>query len=471
MKLRLGLCLGILLIFLGNAGIILFTPACKPSSSRYPEKLLLIIVDTVRADHLSCYGYKDRKTPNIDGLAESGVLFSQAVSAIPETGPSVSSILTACYPARHGVRANVYPLPKEAYTWAQVLRKQGFRTAAFTDKYPFRKLRILKGFDHFHRRDTKAESEADVIASAVDAPIAWLKQNRSEKFFALIHFYDAHLPYAPFARSESTLSLQYSGPYDGQYGPAMTLWDNRLDVNAKDVAYMRSLYDDEIGYIDRYVGEIQTALEEMGIAEETLIILTSDHGEAFGEHNYYFDHGDCLYEHQIWVPLIFKHGTLLPPGLRVEAQVRTIDIMPTALQLMNIDFQRRIDGVSLAPLFKGKKSLLGARYAVSEGDAINFTNPNARGFVDGVKGKHISIRKEEKKLIYVPQNPDGEFELYDLNADPDEKINLIQQEPGIARELLEYLRKWIKQQGEGKTSAEALDKDAEEILKSLGYIR
>lgn len=430
----------------------------------------MIVIDTLRPDHLSCYGYRARSTPNIDAIARSGSLFTQAVNSIPETGPAVSSLLTALYPYRHGVRANIYPMPQKTMSLIPLLRDRGFKTAAFTDTFPFRRLKILKGFDYFHRRVPVRTSEEEYIASAVDPPISWIKQNRHENFFVLIHYYDPHLPYKPMQPSEQTLALDYHGPYNGDMGPAMTLWDHRLEVNSEDVRHMLSLYDDEIQYVDRYVGIILAELERMGIKDETLLVFTADHGEAFGEHAYYFDHGDLLYEDQIRIPLIFRHPGLVPAGSRYDQQVRSIDVLPTILQLLDQKSRERRDGVSLAPLFKGRSDLLGTRYAVSESDAVNFLNPNRRGYIDGVKGKHFSIRQDGKKLIYVPGHPEQEFEFYDLESDPGETRNLMPENPAAARELVAYLRKWLLQQSVLRSDREELDKQAEEILKSLGYI-
>jgi arylsulfatase A-like enzyme len=459
--------LGVMLIFVTAA---VFQNACRQVGSRRPDKLIIIVADTLRADHLSCYGYAARQTPRIDELAAAGVRFTQAVSAIPETGPAVSSILTGKYPYSHGARANTWPLPSHAVTLAQVLRKQGYRTAAFSDTFPFRQLKIFKGFDHFEKREPGFATLPQAIQSAVDRPVKWMRQHRSESFVVLIHFYDPHLPYAPLERSPETESLQYAGLYTGEYGPAMTLWDGRYEVDEADVAFMRSLYDDEVGQVDAYVGALLDATEDMGIGDQAVIVFTADHGESFGEHAYYFDHGDYLYEDQIHVPLIFRCDSLLPAGVAVDSQVRSIDIMPTALQLLGVEHKGRIDGVSLAPLFKGKKRLLGTRYALSESDAINFINPNCRGYINGIKGKHLSLRREGKKLIYVPGHPDTPLEMYDLVQDPGEEIDLVSIHPEITREMFQQLKDLMAQMAASPGEAERIDRQTEAILKSLGYI-
>ncbi len=458
---------GIMLLIVSFAVI---PNACRRSGSRSPDKLILIIADTLRADHLSCYGYSARKTPRIDGLAAAGVRFTQAVSAIPETGPAVSSILTGRYPYSHGVRANTWPLPSSVVILAQVLRKRGYRTAAFSDTFPFRQLKIFKGFDHFQKREPGFTTLQQAIHSAVDRPVAWMRRHRSESFAVLIHFYDPHLPYAPLERSPETDRLRYAGLYTGEYGPAMTLWDGRFEVNEADIEFMRALYDDEVGQVDGYVGALMDAVGEMGIGEQALIVFTADQGESFGEHAYYFDHGDVLYEDQIHVPLIFRCDSLLPAGSSVDAQVRSIDIMPTILQLLGVEYKGPLDGISLAPLFRGRKRVLGARYALSESDAINFLNPNCREYIDGVKGKHLALRKDGKKLIFVPGHPETPLELYDLVQDRREEVDLTSVHPELARAMFQQLQDWMARMADSPGEAERIDQQTEAILKSLGYI-
>ena len=304
---RLKLSLLVIAIMVGFTCVSLLLIQCnRKSSQNIPDKLILIVVDTLRADRLGCYGYPAAETGSIDQMAFEGALFFQTISAIPETGPSVSSILTGLYPHSHGVRSNVYSLPNKTVTLAQILKKQGFKTAAFTDTFPFRKQKILRGFDYFQKREHGLSSQEEIISSAVSEPVSWMKNNKDDNFFALIHFYDPHLPYTPIQPSQRTLSLNYSGPFTGEWGPAMTLWDNRLTADENDVRNMASLYDDEISMVDQYVGEILEEVKKMGIENQTLVVFTADHGEAFGEHNYYLAHGDLLYENQVRVRLILK---------------------------------------------------------------------------------------------------------------------------------------------------------------------
>ena len=436
-----------------------------------PEWVILIIVDTLRADRLGCYGYQTSGTENIDALADTAALFLQAISPCPETGPAVSSILTSLYPHNHGVRANMNLLPAKVITLAEILKKNGFKTSAFVDTYPMRKLRILQGFDYIQKRRHALSSTEEAIESAVREPLTWIEKNKEEKIFTLIHFYDPHMPYRPAKLSQTTLSLNYDGRYEGHYGPALLLWTKDWTINEKDLAYMSSLYDDEIRFVDNYMGRLTLELKKMGAENKTLLVFTADHGEALGEHDYYFDHGDCLYEHQTRVPLIIDYPQMPKRGLVIDTQVRTIDIMPTILHILEVEHQGHQDGVSLVPLLWGKKDVLGTRYAFSESDFIQLNSYNNRGYTQGIKGKHLSVRTDGMKFIYVPQRPGGEFELYDLTQDPEEIINIVKDSPEIAREMSKVLFDWLSNQKQWDTKEEPLDEEARKILESLHYIR
>lgn len=457
-----GLLITAALLFWGCGGEI---------ASNVPDNVLLVIMDTVRADHLGCYGYAWAETPNLDGLAREGALFANAVSQVPETGPSVSSILSSLYPHNHGVRVNTKPLPRKVVTLAEILKKNGFQTAAFTDTFPLYNLNILQGFDHFQKRIFDRSLEEAAIESVIRGPLDWMEKQKDKRIFILMHFYDAHMPYRPVVPSQRTKALNYKDEFTGSYGPVMLLWKNEYTINDADVANMVSLYDDEIRFIDICLGRICRELRQLGLWDRTLVAITADHGESLGDHDYYFDHGDYLYEDQIHVPLIFRYPRMPERGMVIEAQARTIDIMPTILHILKIKYGGKIDGVSLLPLIWGKKQILGTRYAFSESDLIDFGKWNNRGFISGVEGKHVAVRHNRMKLIYVPGKLDGEFELYNLEEDPGETNNVIEREPEVAAKLKKALSAWLVGQGRQEFKEEKLDKKTRDILESLHYIR
>jgi len=436
-----------------------------------PDKVVLILLDTVRADHLGCYGYAQAATKNIDKLAAAGARFVQAVSAIPETGPSVSSLFTGLYPINHGHRDNVTVLGDESVTLADILRRNGYETVAFTEAFPFYDLRLLRGFNHNAERPREAIDEHDNLKSKLKGPLAWLEENKDKKFFAFIHFFNAHMPYTPPVQSRRTASLNYHGPFTGDFPPVFGLWAKKIPIGEKDREFMVSLYDDEIGFLDQAVGGILDELKKMGLDRKTLIVLTADHGEALGEHDYYFDHGDLLYENQIRVPFIIRYPGMPDPGKTIEPQVRTVDLMPTILQVLNVKYSGMIDGASLLPLIHGKKASPGTGYAFSETDTISFANLNCRGYIEGVAGKHTSVRTDNFKLIYIPKRPEPLYELYDLKRDPRETTNIVGENVAEADELKRVLFRWLSRPRRPPTPREKLGEETQKILKSLGYIR
>jgi arylsulfatase A-like enzyme len=457
----LGLCLGLF-----RFKILL------PPSVKRPVNVLWIVIDTLRADHLGCYGYAPAETPKIDRLARSGVLFSQAIAPIPETGPAVSSLFTALYPVHHGHRDNVTVLDERHTTLAEILKTNGFQTAAFVEAFPFNGLHLVQGFDHYSERPrAELDGGGDNLTTKLKEPFAWLRENEEQKFFAFVHFFNPHLPYTPPLRSPRTLALNYRGLFNGDFGPVFGLWLKKIPIREQDTAFMISLYDDEISFADQAVGALLDEVKRLGLDKKTMVVLAADHGESLGEHNYYFDHGDTLYENQVRVPLIIHYPGMPNRGQTVVTQVRTIDIRPTILHLLNIPDSGKTDGVSLLPLIHGKKTSLKTRYAFSESDTIFFSNPNNRGYIEGVAGKHVAVRTNDMKLIYIPKKPESLFELYDLKDDPRELSNIIGEKKKEGDELKRVLFGWLTKIRGAPILQEGLDEETKKVLRSLNYIR
>ena len=457
----LGLCLGLFRFKI-----------LPPPSGKRPVHVLWIVIDTLRADHLGCYGYAPAETPKIDRLARSGVLFSQAIAPIPETGPAVSSLFTALYPVRHGHRDNVTVLDERHTTLAEILKTNGFRTAAFVEAFPFNGLHLVQGFDHyFERPRSELDGGGDNLTAKLKEPFAWLRENKGQKFFTFVHFFNPHLPYTPPLRSPRTLALNYRGLFNGDFGPVFGLWLKKIPIREQDTAFMISLYDDEISFADQAVGALLDEVKRLGLDKKTMVVLAADHGESLGEHNYYFDHGDTLYENQVRVPLIIHYPGMPNRGQTVVTQVRTIDIRPTILHLLNIPDPGKTDGVSLLPLIHGKKTSLKTRYAFSESDTIFFSNPNNRGYIEGVAGKHVAVRTNDMKLIYIPKKPESLFELYDLKDDPRELSNIIGEKKKEGDELKRVLFGWLTKIRGAPILQEGLDEETKKVLRSLNYIR
>jgi len=290
--------------------------------------VLLVTMDTTRADRLGCYGHGRARTPNLDGLAAAGVRFENVYSQVPLTTPSHCSILTGTYPLYHQVHNNgTYALPSEVTTLAEVLKGQGFQTAAFVGSFTVdSRFGLNQGFDVYDDKFAEGEAfkpmNAERKAEKVYAAFrAWLDRSEERPFFCWVHFYDPHLPYEPPA------------PYS--------------------VDFADSPYDGEVAYMDHYVGQVIASLREKKLLQKTLVVLAGDHGEAFGE-KVETGHGVFLYDGTLKVPLIFQAEGYLPKGAVIKPRVRLIDIAPSIIDLLGLPPSAEIQGTSLLPYIAGR---------------------------------------------------------------------------------------------------------------------
>ncbi len=285
----------------------------SPDVSAY--NVLLITLDTTRADHLGCYGYRPAKTPNIDGLAREGFRFNRVYCPAPLTLPSHVSIMSGLYPVTHGVRNNGHDLPSGIRTLAGILKAKGYATAAFVSSFSVdSRFGIDRGFDVYDdtfRADSPFKTQnAERRAEETFAKFSrWLENNGKNRFFGWVHYFDPHLPYDP------------PSPYKE--------------------AFEKDPYDGEIAYMDHYVGAILDRLREMGILERTLVVVAGDHGEGLGD-KVELGHGIFLYEETLRVPLILHNPSVFRRAQVIESEVRLIDVAPTILEILGLE--RRVRG-------------------------------------------------------------------------------------------------------------------------------
>ena len=385
------------------ACVVLWSTTLAAPASAAPPNVVLITMDTVRADHVGCYGFQDAHTPNLDALAREGILFQTAVTSVPLTFPSHCSILTGTYPTLHGVRDNLgYTFGGDPPTIATLLKAKGYETAAFVSAEVLDTQRGLnRGFDTysspFHRRmGWNKPLVADPgelrrpAEKVVQDALSWMSsqpRGRNKPFFIWIHFYDAHLPYSPPQQFRAMLS----NPYDAA-----------------------------IAYADNCMGTFLNFLKGHGLYDSTLVVAASDHGESFGEHGEHA-HGYFIYDTTLLVPLVIK-----PPARagiaprRVKIPVRTIDIAPTLLQMLGLPSASSMQGSSLLSLMLGKVSASSASAAYCES-----YYPNEFGW-----SSLRALRTDRFKYIDAPKP-----ELYDLKADPQELHNLYATQRATALEL------------------------------------
>ena len=421
---RYGVALIVVVTVLG-AGVTGWRLLYWPASSRL--NLVLITIDTLRADHVGAYGAPAGVTPALDALAGRGVRFDQVQTAVPLTGPSHATILTGQYPPTHGVRGNVvFTLNDEHPTLATLLKRRGYRTAAFVGAYLVAAaFGFNQGFDTFDEEfhesgpgDQGAERRANEVA---DAAMRWFGSAPDGPFFTWLHFYDPHAPYDP------------PPPYRERFAGRA--------------------YDGEIAFTDAQIGRVLDALRASGHERDTVIMVLADHGEGLGEHHE-LTHAVLTYQSTMRVPWIAA-GPGIPAARTIPARVATIDLLPTALGLLGIDADRSLLGRDLRPLMNGREAASDPLYQESLFGRLNCHWAALRGWV-----------KDDWKLI-IGAAP----ELYNLADDPGELRNLAASQPDRVRGMSDQLQRGLQRLAPGGDRAQprVASAEQEERLRSLGY--
>ena len=406
-------------------------PESVPAAPR-DANVLLITLDTTRADHLSCYNPGRARTPHLDALAARGVLFLHATAQVPLTLPSHACIMTGSYPTVHGLRdMGGFVLDKSHPTIASLTQAAGFATAAFVGSRAVAKyFGLAHGFDTYdddmgpqteegRLPGVYAERRAGVVT---DHALEWLKQMGQRRFFLWAHYYDPHAPYDP------------PEPYKHQYA--------------------RDLYDGEIAYMDEQVGRLLDGLDQVGLTPRTLIIAVGDHGESLGEHGE-MTHGIFLYDATLHVPLIVA-GPDAPRGKVIDEQVRSIDLHPTVTEFLHLPPSPEAQGVSLWPLIQHGTHV---RSNYSYGETLY-----PRTYMGWSELR--AMRTDGWKFILAPHP-----ELYDLHRDPGELQNLVDRHRTEAGQFQELIWKIAGTQGKPETvTTVPMDEKTRRELESLGYV-
>jgi arylsulfatase A-like enzyme/Flp pilus assembly protein TadD len=400
------------------------TPNKTPEGSR---NLLLVTIDTLRADRLSCYDTRHVQTPVMDSLARQGVRFTRAFAHTPTTLPSHTNILTGVLPLYHGVHDNgTFVLHEDQLTLAELLQGQGYATAAFVGAYPLdSRFGLAQGFERYDDdyrslgsgRLASVERRAEAV---VEGALSWLKAQQGP-WFLWVHCYDPHDPYAP------------PEPFHTQFA--------------------ERLYDGEVAYVDKALGPLFLYLSESGLTGSTLVVLTGDHGESLGEHGEE-THGYLTYNSALWVPLIFT-GPSIEPGT-VNTFVSHCDIFPTVCDWLDIKRPGHLQGVSLAPALEGRSLKSRAIYFETLYPFYSRGWAPLRGYIVDGRQKYIESP--------IP-------ELFDLEADFGETQDLIS--PRSLREHRPRLEQLIQRYThvDSTKASQAPDRDTLAKLRTLGYIR
>lgn len=442
------------------------------------KRIILITVDSLRADFVSAYNDRTPATTHIDRLADEGIVFTRVISPAPWTLPSLSSLMTGLSPEVHMTRGKNSKLPDSLHTLAEYMRDNGYVTGAIVVN-PYLKLpyNLSQGFLHydvypkalignsfgsrllkkiFARRFRQDLTTSDLTDLAID----WLKLKQRKDCFLWVHYLDPHMPYAPpdeflpKGKAPATIGTNFNRLSSDIRGGFFT-------PSLFEREWIRKLYDGEVRYVDKSISRLLDTLKQLNIYDDSLIILASDHGEEIWEHGS-FEHGHSLYNELLWVPLIIKLPLSSSKG-RINNMVQTHSVMPTVLDICGITYDsEHLSAASLTPLWKGNPRTFDERPIVSSG-LLYYEDREALIF-NGLKYVHYLVTNRE--------------ELYDLNRDPKEQFNIANVNPGIIDKAQDIIKKYHAQAKGlrdyhqiGKGTEIELDQKTMQELKSLGYVK
>ncbi len=433
---------------------------CGGATETRLDGAVLVVLDTLRADGLSSYGNPRATSPRIDALAERSVLFERAVSAAPWTLPGFAGLLSGRYPTAKILDGHL------RVSLVEHFREAGFRTAAFTEGgYVSSFFGMDRGFGSFTELEGPVELTAGGLrinqqGGGIEATFRsaeeWLRRERSSRFFLMVHSYEIHTPYR---RLEYSAALERGDlPETFETDDADRFATGAAPMSETELAYLRALYDGGVAAADREVGRILDAIEALGLADRTLVVLTSDHGEDLGDRSPLRpgNHGHSLYDELMLVPLIVHDPRRGAPVGRIAFQVRSVDVMPTILDLLGVPVPEDLDGRSLVRLMRGEET----------GDRPAFARLQQAGVREMVRDRsHKLIRN---LFPIVPA-----IELYDLAEDPGEKMNLAKQRDEEFEQLTAALREQrssIAEEGPpGYQPLRTVPAELRERLEALGY--
>ncbi len=424
-----------------------------------PRGLVLITLDTVRYDHLNFDGYPRDTAPNLSRLAERSVVFSRAFSPAPLTAPAHATMFTGVYPYVHGLERNGLKLLAGGETLAEILRRRGFRTAAFVSGVTLAGgvCGLNRGFEVY---DDDVEPFRRPGRVATGRAVDWLRALRpNERFFLFLHLYDAHGPYLAPREYRSLFHSSVPGPVI----PRIPMYQQLLHdyQPLTHLADYLDRYDDLIRYEDTMVWRILSELD----LEQTIVVVLADHGETLNERYHSLDHGAQLFDEQVRIPFLLSVPR--SEARSVSDFVETVDLLPTRLELFHLPAPHGLQGHSLVPFLDGgsvpRREFV---FATALADSAWFAD---RGYRLDEKRLLASVRSRRFKLIVYPGVERDYTELYDLERDPGETVNLAAREPQVRAGLAQILARWQK----GRTAPVRfpdLTRLLKKKLRSLGYV-
>ncbi len=450
-------------------------------SSRPP--LILLTIDTLRADRLSCYGYDRIRTPHIDELATGGARFEEVLAQSPWTLPSLASLFTGTYPTVNGVVSSGNRLDGARATLAEVLGDAGYHTQAFVSngwlQKPFGLDQGFAGYYHESHRPPYYWLLNMMVVRAVrgfipglrgvmtyssgahltDLACGWLRERRPTGFFLWVHYLEPHDPYAPPPPFNQTWDDQYRGRWRYRSG-MLQRFRTGLWLTAAERRHLESLYDGEVWFVDHCVGRILRVLKEIGLYDRSLVVVTSDHGEEFWEHGN-VGHGHSLYQELLRVPLVMRFPERIPAGTVVRGRLRLMDLAPTILGILGLPGTMEMQGADLA--------------AGAVSGSID-TSLTAFGEALIYYGEQKALLRDKWKLVYLPES--AKRELYELSGDPEELFNVAQANPEARDSLTAELLNWMAESEAinralpAETGSRAVvDGALRQQLQAMGYLQ
>jgi arylsulfatase A-like enzyme len=460
---------------------------CAPSPEANPPSVLLVTIDALRPDYMSMNGYDRPTTPAIDELLADGFYFEQAVSPLARTTPALAALLTGAYPHTNGVRTLTDSVSDDVTTLAEAMSGLGYQTlAVVTNQVLTRERGLARGFDVYD-----VAGDTRTARATTDAALHFFEGLRpGAPVFAWVHYIDPHVPYHSDLEIAQRFDPDYRGPYRFHFG-----WSGRPGPNGgfrtfpedlpkgvathhnplsqKVNAHIRRLYAADIAAMDEHVGRLVAAARQH-VGRDLILVFTADHGESLGEHDFFFDHGDYVYNAGIRVPLAFVlprshplHGT----G-RCRGWVSLVDVVPTIFELIARDppapMREQFEGRALTACMRHEA--VESRPVFAESGHSYFPAEVKRLRRNDVSGRFRTVIQDDWKLIWTPFAEQSDaWELYDLGADPGEAVNLYRPDHPAVLRLAPLLAEWAAR-SEGDVAPRPVSKEDEAALRELGYL-
>ncbi|MEQ8766461.1 MAG: sulfatase [Planctomycetota bacterium] len=430
------------------------------SEERRPN-ILLISLDTLRADRLGTYGYDRDTSPQLDRFAAAGVVFEDVTSVSPWTLPSHASLLTSLYPSRHGVVSDAHKLPDARQTLTEVLGSAGYATHAIVNAhYLSERYGLLQGFegsqvvsewdDPKSKKPKLAKKATQITSDALD----WLERRDAERpFFLFLHYYDAHSDYDPSEPYRTQFVRPYAGPADGTTGQLLAYRKAGMVLGEGDIRHLGDLYDAQVRQLDDQIGRLLRGLDSMDLASDTIVAITSDHGEELFEHGSLL-HGQTYFQEVIRIPWLMR-GPGVPSGTRAREPVSLIDVPVTLLDLVGLDPPKKWQGRSGVSIWRGQEPE--PRFLFAEAD-----------HGDTIENRRRLVRHGPYKLIHDRETSSDA--IFDLRTDPGEERDLSPTPPEITAALRTELERLLRQASEGE-SIGAPSEATQRLLDQLGYTK